>query len=193
MGLLDLVLGSVLGSRPEAALPQRTSSSMSPLTKVLLMLLAAKAYQHYSSRRTQAPGGPMPYDEQNRFGPQRLPGGEMGTGFPGGLGDALGGGLGGLLGGLAGAGGLGALIDRFRGAGYEDQADSWVGRGQNRRIAPDELANALGADTLDELEQHTGMPRDQLLAELSNELPEAVDGITPEGRLPTEEELRRWG
>ena len=165
---------------------------MSPLTKTLLMLLAAKAYQHYTSRPAQTPGGSMHYDEQGRSRPQQLPGG-MGSGFPGGLGGASGGGLGGLLGGLAGAGGLGALIDRFRGAGYEDQADSWVGRGQNRRIAPDELANALGADTLDELEQHTGMPRHQLLAELSNELPEAVDEFTPEGRLPTEEELRRWG
>ncbi len=44
---------------------------------------------------------------------------------------------------------------------------------------PDELARALGADTLDELEQHMGMQRDAMLAELSDILPEAVDEITP--------------
>ena len=202
MGLLDQILGSVLGSGSGPAPAQRSGSSMSPLTKTLLLLLAAKAYQHYTSRSTQTPGA-MPYDDQGRSGPWQGSGGGMGAGFPGGLGGALGGGgglggalsggLGGLLGGLAGAGGLGALIDRFRNAGYENQVDSWVGRGQNQRLGPDDMARALGADTLDELEQQTGMPRDQVLAELSHILPEAVDDFTPEGRLPTEEELQRWG
>ena len=203
MGLLDQILGSVLGSRSGAAPPQQTGSSMSPLTKTLLLLLAAKAYQHYRSRSAQPSGGQMPYDDQGRFAPQQGPGGGMGSAFPGGLGGmlggggglggALGGGLGGLLGGLAGAGGLGALVDRFRNAGYGDQVDSWVGRGQNQRMGPDDMARALGADTLDELEQQTGMPRDQMLSELSDVLPEAIDGMTPDGRLPTEDELRRWG
>jgi uncharacterized protein YidB (DUF937 family) len=192
MGLLDQILGSVFGSRSGTAPPQQAGSSMSPLTKALLLLLAAKAYQHYRSRPAQAPGGQMPYD-QGRFGPQQGPGGGMGSAFPGGLGGALGGGLGGLLGGLAGAGGLGALVDRFRDAGYGGQVDSWVGRGQNQRIGPDDMARALGADTLDELEQQTGMPRDQMLSELSDVLPEAIDDMTPDGRLPTEDELQRWG
>ena len=203
MGLLDQILGSVFGSRSGAAPPQQTGSSMSPLTKALLLLLAAKAYQHYRSGSAQPPGGQMPYDDdQGRYAPQQGPGGGMGAGFPGGLGGmfgggglggALGGGLGRLLGGLAGAGGLGALVDRFRDAGYGDQVDSWVGRGQNQRMGPDDMARALGADTLDELEQQTGMPRGQMLSELSDVLPEAIDGMTPDGRLPTEDELQRWG
>src|SRR5919202_5689529 len=111
MGLLDSILGNVFGSRSGAAPPQPAGSSMSPLTKTLLLLLAAKAYQHYRSRSAQPPGGQMPYDDdQGRCAPQPGPGGGMGAGFPGGLGGmfggggglggALGGGLGGLLGGL---------------------------------------------------------------------------------------------
>jgi uncharacterized protein YidB (DUF937 family) len=103
--------------------------------------------------------------------------------------------LGGLLGGGGGhaGGSLGGLLDQFRQNGYADHVDSWVGTCQNRRLAPDELSQALGSDTLDELEQQTGLPRQQLLSELSNELPEAVDQFTPDGRLPTEQEVSsRW-
>jgi uncharacterized protein YidB (DUF937 family) len=38
------------------------------------------------------------------------------------------------------------------------------------------------------------LPRQQLLSELSEELPDAVDHFTPDGRLPTEQEVSsRWG
>ena len=33
------------------------------------------------------------------------------------------------------------------------------------------------------------MSREELLKELSRELPEAVDKLTPEGRIPTEQEV----
>jgi uncharacterized protein YidB (DUF937 family) len=39
--------------------------------------------------------------------------------------------------------------------------------------------------------QQTGLPKDQLLTGLSSELPEAVDKLTPDGKVPTEEELTR--
>jgi uncharacterized protein YidB (DUF937 family) len=192
MGLLDQVLGSVLGSRQAGSAAPQASSSMSPLVKAVLLALAAKAYQHYTSRPREAPdpsrpreAGALPADARPR--PQPAPGG-------GPFGDPAGslGGLGGLLGGLAGAGGLGALIEQFQRSGYNDRVNSWVGRGQNQPISPDELAKALGPDAIDELKQQTGMSRNEMLSELSHLLPEAVDQVTPEGRLPTQEEIRRW-
>jgi uncharacterized protein YidB (DUF937 family) len=39
------------------------------------------------------------------------------------------------------------------------------------------------------LVEQTGMPKDQLLAGLSGELPDVVDKLTPDGRLPTDDEL----
>jgi hypothetical protein len=62
----------------------------------------------------------------------------------------------------------------------------------NEAIAPDDLANALGADTINTLSEQTGLPRDELLTGLSQNLPDFVDQLTPEGHLPTEEEASRW-
>jgi uncharacterized protein YidB (DUF937 family) len=108
------------------------------------------------------------------------------------------GGLGGLLGSLGGAGadgllggGLGELVDRFRQSGQGDLADSWVGRGPNKDIAPNQLEQAIGPDVLNTLTQQTGLSRDEILARLTRELPQAVDKYTPEGRLPTTDELPR--
>ena len=59
------------------------------------------------------------------------------------------------------------------------------------RSAPKDLANALGSDTLNTLSKQTGLSRDELLAGLSQNLPDLVDQLTPKGRLPTEEEAGR--
>lgn len=102
------------------------------------------------------------------------------------------GGLGGLLGGLSGQnpggllnGGLGELIDSFRQNGQGDIADSWVSPGPNKEVAPQQLEQAIGPDVLDTLAQQTGLSREEILARLSKELPQAVDRYTPDGRLPT--------
>lgn len=108
------------------------------------------------------------------------------------------GGLGGLLDKLGGAsaggvlsGGLGELIDRFREKGLGDTADSWVRTGANKELQPAQLEQAIGPEILDTLSKQTGLSRDELLARLTRELPQAVDKFTPEGRVPTESEMSR--
>jgi uncharacterized protein YidB (DUF937 family) len=181
MGILDSVLGSVLGGGNRAP-GQPIGSGMSPMMKALMLALAAKAYHDYRNRSAQ-PSGPMPSGP----GPDPSSGG-------GGLGGLLGGGgLGGLLAGLGGAGALGSLVDQFRQRGFGDQVNSWVGTGQNQPIAPDQLDQAVGSDTIDQLSRQFQMPRNQLLSELSNELPGAVDHVTPNGQIPDDAEMqRRW-
>jgi uncharacterized protein YidB (DUF937 family) len=87
--------------------------------------------------------------------------------------------------------GLGGLIDQFQKKGLGDVVDSWVNRGKNRTIAPDDVSVALGGDVVDELSRRTGLPRDQVVTELARMLPNVVDKLTPEGRLPTRQELMR--
>jgi uncharacterized protein YidB (DUF937 family) len=189
MGILDSVLGNVLGGQNRAP-SQPVGSGMSPMVKALMLALAAKAYHDYSNRSAQ-PSGPMPSGP----GPDPSSGGGGGLGgLLGGLGGGgLGGGLGGLLAGLGGAGALGGLVDQFRQRGFGDQVNSWVGTGQNQPIAPDQLDQALGSDTIDQLSRQFQMPRNQLLSELSNELPGAVDHMTPNGQIPDDAEMqRRW-
>ena len=91
-----------------------------------------------------------------------------------------------------GAGGLGTMIHdglsdllgSFKQAGHGEVADSWVQTGPNKAIAPPDLEQAIGSDTLSQLEQRTGMSRADILKKLSHELPTAVDRYTPDGRLP---------
>ena len=129
-----------------------------------------------------------------------LLGGMFGGNKPGAPTQAGAGGLGGLLGGLLAGGaagsvlgsGLDNLLKDFQSQGYGKAAQSWVGTGPNETISPGDLESALGADTLDALSSQTGMSRSELLQGLSQQLPEVVDQLTPEGRLPTEQEVSRW-
>ena len=70
-------------------------------------------------------------------------------------------------------------------------AQSWVGTGPNQKIASSDLARVLGTDTLDALSKQTGAGREDLLAGLSQHLPDLIDQLTPNGRLPTEAEASR--
>jgi uncharacterized protein YidB (DUF937 family) len=105
------------------------------------------------------------------------------------------GGLGSLLGGAAAgtvlSGGLGRLINDLQKSGQSRVAQSWIDRGPNEEIAPADLRKALGSDTLDALAKQTGLSRDELLEGLRQNLPELIDKLTPNGRLPTEEEASR--
>lgn len=159
---------------------------MSPITLALAGLLA---YQTYRGQGRLAellgragvagmPGGPG--------GPATAPSGNI-------LGD-----LGRILGG-SGAGGAGStitaglndLLRRFQDAGRGDAAQSWVSTGQNEPVAPSDLEQALGEERITWLMQRTGLSREELLQGLSRELPEAVDKLTPNGRVPDEREADR--
>jgi len=160
----------------------------------LLGLLAIAGYQNrdklaemLGSGAASGPGRPGAGGGQQQGGLGGLLGGL------GGLGGQQQGGLGGLLGGVGGAGvggllsgGLGELVERFRQTGHGEVADSWVGTGPNREIAPNQLEQAIGPDVLATLSQQTGLSREELLSRLSRDLPQAVDKYTPEGRIPTE-------
>jgi len=89
-------------------------------------------------------------------------------------------------------GGLEGLLRQFQQNGYGHVADSWIGRGPNQQIAPDQLQQALGPDVVDELSDHSGMPRQDVLSQLSQALPDMVDRLTPEGRIPDHAEVARW-
>ena len=81
--------------------------------------------------------------------------------------------------------GLRDLVEIFKQAGHGEVADSWVGRGPNKEIAPSHLERIIGSDALDAVAQQTGLSREEILSSLSRNLPEAVDKYTPDGRLPT--------
>jgi uncharacterized protein YidB (DUF937 family) len=218
MGLLDILNGMQNGPRGQRQ-PARVDASaakeggMSPMMIALLGLLAYKAVKGRGSQPAAPGSSPLPPGGTVTAG---NPGGGIGDilggllggkpmGAPatnppgakhgGSLQDLLPGGLGGLLGGAAAgsvlSGGLGKLIKELQDSGHGRVAQSWVGSGENHEIAPHHLADALGSDTIDALSQQTGLDRDDLLAGLSQHLPDLIDQLTPHGRLPSEEEAHR--
>jgi uncharacterized protein YidB (DUF937 family) len=80
--------------------------------------------------------------------------------------------------------GIRDIVDRFRQSGHGEAAESWVAHGPNRSVQADQIEAAIGADTLDMLASRTGLSRQDIVARLARELPDAVDKYTPEGRLP---------
>lgn len=198
MGLLDVLNGMQNGPRgPSTPSSQQSSGGMSPMTMAILGLLAWKAFKH---RTASQPGAapqwaPAPVPPPVNAGTGGGLGGGLGgaLGGGGGLGDVLKGGLGGLLaGGAAGtvlSGGLGDLLNQLQQGGHGDTASTWVGKGENKAIAPGDLANALGADQIQSLSAQSGLSRDELLSGLSQYLPQVIDHLTPDGRLPTEDEI----
>jgi uncharacterized protein YidB (DUF937 family) len=188
MGLLDVLNGMQNGPRGPSNPDAQGSGGMSPMTMAILGLLAWKAIKHFSADQPGAAPAPAPGHVN-----AGMPGGSVGGGLGGNLGDVLKGGLGGLLaGGAAGSvlsGGLGDLLNQFQQKGLGDAANSWVSNGPNKQIAPGDLANALGADQIDSLSAASGLSRDELLKGLSQYLPDAVNHLTPDGRLPNQNEL----
>ena len=196
MGLLDILnsIGSAAGdprTRPAPAGPatsQAGSQGMSPMAKAMLALLAIYAQKHMQRADAPTPRpAPQPAPRSGSAGAGPADGGN--------LGDLLRGTLGGVLGGAAAGtvlnGGLGGLLKQFQENGQGDVAHSWIGTGPNKTISEGDLASALGGDTLDTLSQQTGMGRDDLLEGLRQYLPRFVDQLTPDGRVPNEDEAQR--
>ena len=81
---------------------------------------------------------------------------------------------------------LGDILDRFRGAGAGSKVDSWVGTGPNQPIQPSDVEAAIDEDTLTSLSMQTGLSREELISRITRDLPEAVNKMTPDGKLPVE-------
>jgi uncharacterized protein YidB (DUF937 family) len=82
---------------------------------------------------------------------------------------------------------LGDILARFRNAGAGSKVDSWVGTGPNHPIEPGEVERAIDEDTLTSLSMQTGLSREELIARITRDLPEAVNQMTPNGEMPSAE------
>ncbi|MFI8518293.1 YidB family protein [Streptomyces sp. NPDC085481] len=119
--------------------------------------------------------------------------GGSGQGAGGGAGNILGALLGALGGaksgaaggaGVAGANPLGGLLDMLTRSGLLDQAQSWVGTGENKPVSGAQIAEALPDETLQKVAAETGVSPQEAADEIARSLPQAVDKLTPEGSMP---------
>jgi uncharacterized protein YidB (DUF937 family) len=130
MGLLDQVLGDVLGQMGNSAAPQPQSSNAAGMAGGgALLAMAMKFVSNY-------PGG------------------------------------------------LPALLSQFSRAGYGQQADSWVGSGQNMPIPPDVLGQIFGQGQIQQMGRQFGVEDPGVASGgLAALLPELINQLTPQGRV----------
>lgn len=120
-----------------------------------------------------------------------------GSGGGGGIGTRAGGvSTGALVGALAPLvigmlrnGGLQKLIQTFQRKGLGAQAGSWVAPGANERVSGSEMRVGLGDDEVRQFAEQAGLPEDEAAEVLAAVVPQVVDGLTPDGRVPSDEEL----
>jgi len=154
---------NVFGSDSSSALPGGNVAK--PLIIALLALFASRYFGKKGSDQT-ASAEPQPAP--------RIPQADPADASPGDILD-----------------GLGGLMKQFQQKGLGDTIDSWVNRGKNKDITSRQVSDALGSDVVDQLSRRTGLSRDEVISELAKVLPNVVDRMTPEGRLPTQRELER--
>lgn len=104
--------------------------------------------------------------------------------------------LDGLLGGIIGAemvtvvngliekhGGVQGLVNEFEQKGLGGMVQSWVSTGENLPISAEQIQQVLGSDTVQALAAKVGINPQDLVAKLSELLPQAVDKLTPNGTI----------
>jgi uncharacterized protein YidB (DUF937 family) len=80
-------------------------------------------------------------------------------------------------------GSVGGLLQQLQKSGLGPQVSSWLGNGANLPISADQLRAALGDERVRQIAASFGIPIDQLLGQLSQHLPTAVDQMSPHGTL----------
>jgi uncharacterized protein YidB (DUF937 family) len=165
------------------AASRRPDKAACPSQPWLLAFLAYKAYKGFNNSQPAQAGMPSRY-------PSAPPPSSAGTE----------GGLAGVLRTIFGGGSVpGNVLSRgvdntvrdLDERGHGDTARSWVSRGPNSPISPEQLESALGQPAMRDLMQQTGMGRQELLDMLAEHLPRVIDHLTPEGRIPTDQEAAR--
>ena len=81
-------------------------------------------------------------------------------------------------------GGIEGVLAKFQQGGLGQQAQSWIGTGQNMPISPDALSQIFGHGQLGQIAQQLGIPTDQAAGGLAQALPHVVDQMTPGGQIP---------
>jgi uncharacterized protein YidB (DUF937 family) len=86
------------------------------------------------------------------------------------------------------AGGVQGLASTLQQHGLGDTVQSWIGNGANQAISPDQLNQVLQKTGLDSVINDAagklGVDPGQLLNQVAQVLPHAVDHATPDGQAP---------
>jgi uncharacterized protein YidB (DUF937 family) len=81
-------------------------------------------------------------------------------------------------------GGLSGLVEQLQGKGLGDIVNSWVSTGQNLPITSQQVQHGLGTTVISQIASKAGISADDAASTISRLLPQVVDKLTPEGKIP---------
>ena len=80
-------------------------------------------------------------------------------------------------------GGLQGLLQQLSQSGLAEQAQSWVGSGNNLPISAEQITQALGSGKIQDIAQQLGIGHADAANGLASLFPQLVDHLTPNGAV----------
>ncbi|TWC68351.1 YidB family protein [Herbaspirillum sp. SJZ099] len=91
------------------------------------------------------------------------------------------------------AGGVQGLLAQLQQGGLGEQVASWLSAGQNQPVSGDQIASALGDDSLAQVAQQAGVAPEHAAAGLAQLLPQVIDHLSPNGQVTDNNALLEQG
>ena len=90
-------------------------------------------------------------------------------------------------------GGLSGLIGSFQKGGLAEAVNSWVSTGRNIPVSAEQIQSVFGNEKIQKLAGKLGISTDQVSVQLAEVLPQVIDKLTPNGKLPESGDLLAKG
>ena len=88
-------------------------------------------------------------------------------------------------------GGLSGLAQTFKDRGLGDVVSSWISTGKNLPVSADQINQALGPDQIQQISKNAGISQEEASKGLAGLLPDIIDKLTPDGKVPDNEMLAK--
>jgi uncharacterized protein YidB (DUF937 family) len=95
-----------------------------------------------------------------------------------------------VMGLIGGSGALSSTLQKLKDSGLEEQVTSWIGSGENQPVSGDQIKDALGEETVQQIAQQSGIAPEHAATGLAQLLPQIINELTPNGQVPHEDLLQ---
>jgi uncharacterized protein YidB (DUF937 family) len=81
-------------------------------------------------------------------------------------------------------GGLSGMVEQFTSKGLGGLVSSWIGTGENQPVSGEQIEQTFGSEKIQEIAQQLGISGADASGGLAALLPQIIDKLTPDGKLP---------
>ncbi|GAB7564263.1 YidB family protein [Methylobacillus methanolivorans] len=82
------------------------------------------------------------------------------------------------------SGGPQGVLDKLRANGLGAEVESWLGSGSNLPLSLQQVVQVFGAELIKSMAAQLSLPTDDFGRKLAEYLPQAIDKLSPDGKLP---------